>query len=365
MAQVNYRKSPGHLTLTRDSLILSNAPGATGTILLTVPTNRMISKLHSSSLSSLVLAHLLTHAALFASKPDSPKVALKIALTPASLTSITEESYNFQFTAGASAVSDRERFKKELGEVVARNRARGGEGEGDAQPSGSGPMQVDGEEEDVKPDLAALSARDKGKGKAVAPPPAPGSSRPSPTSISLTPTSSSQAQGATRPPPTDFHLRKLILQSSPALLSLHRALVISHQISESEFWAGRQDLLDAARAAESQLRGKSGGMVDPRPETDERGDVTVKITPQLIMEIFEEYPMVLRAYNENVPEPVSRSVLSAATSPSPQRSRPPPTRTTAAQRTRILDTLLPVQALQPESHSQPRRRQHSQGRRHL
>lgn len=47
-------------------------------------------------------------------------------------------------------------------------------------------------------------------------------------------------------------------------------------------------------------------MVDPKPETDERGDVTVKITPMLTREIFEEYPVVARAYDENVPEPVRR-----------------------------------------------------------
>jgi len=53
------------------------------------------------------------------------------------------------------------------------------------------------------------------------------------------------------------------------------------------------------------MKGKSGEMVDPKTVTGQNGQVTVKITPALIREIFEEFPVVLRAYNDNVPEPVS------------------------------------------------------------
>lgn len=59
-----------------------------------------------------------------------------------------------------------------------------------------------------------------------------------------------------------------------------------------------------AEAEENQKKGKSGMMVDPKPETGEGGQVTVKVTPGLIREIFEEYPEVLRAYSDNVPVPL-------------------------------------------------------------
>lgn len=235
-----------------------------------------------------------SYSVLFASKPSSPKVALKIVLTPASATSVGEESYNFQFTAGASAVSDRERFKKELGEMVAENRGRTGES---ATPAPAGtPMDVD---EDVKPDISALSAKDKGKGRAIAPAPAAAASPRAPAAPPARP-----AHGAPAVPATDFHLRKLILMANPDLMALHRDLVISRQLTESEFWEGRQDLIEAARAADAQLRGRSGGMVDPRPEIGEGGEVTVRVTAQMVGEIFEEYPAVRRAYDENVPDPL-------------------------------------------------------------
>lgn len=57
----------------------------------------------------------------------------------------------------------------------------------------------------------------------------------------------------------------------------------------------------AEAVQESQKRGKPGQLVDPRPETMPSGDVKIKITPQLIHDIFDEYPVVARAYNETVP----------------------------------------------------------------
>lgn len=179
-------------------------------------------------------------------------------------------------------MSDRERFKKELSTFIAENR----------EQVTSERMDVDGEE-DVKPDLTKLD-KGKGKGKENA------SNAPAGATAAAVKPSTTAANSAT----SDFRLRKLVLQAHPALMALHRDLVMSRQISEAEFWEGRSDLLDAARAAESQLKGKSGGMVDPKPETDDKGDVTVKITPQLIIDIFAEYPAVLRAYNDNVPDPL-------------------------------------------------------------
>lgn len=44
-------------------------------------------------------------------------------------------------------------------------------------------------------------------------------------------------------------------------------------------------------------------MVDPRPETVD-GETKIVMTPQLIHDIFDEYPVVAKAYNENVPSKV-------------------------------------------------------------
>lgn len=44
-------------------------------------------------------------------------------------------------------------------------------------------------------------------------------------------------------------------------------------------------------------------MVDPRP-TDTNGERKITVTPQLVHDIFEEHPVVAKAYSENVPNEV-------------------------------------------------------------
>ena len=69
-----------------------------------------------------------------------------------------------------------------------------------------------------------------------------------------------------------------------------------------------QNLLIAEASQENQKRGRPGQLVDPRPETVAGGDIKIVITPQLVHDIFEEYPVVAKAYNETVPKQV-RSFL--------------------------------------------------------
>ena len=44
--------------------------------------------------------------------------------------------------------------------------------------------------------------------------------------------------------------------------------------------------------------------MDPRPEAVEGGEIKIRITPQLVHDIFDEYPIVAKAYSENVPNKV-------------------------------------------------------------
>jgi transcription initiation factor TFIIH subunit 1 len=209
---------------------------------------------------------------------------LKIAFTP--LPETTEDSYNFTFTSAASALSDREKFKGEISTVIARNRER----EATAATTAAQSQATTGQAQD----------KGKGKAKAVENDNAGGGAT---SGTSNQPTS----QGGT------FRLRKQVLQSNPQLLSLHRDLVLSGALTEAEFWEGREQLLESLAAEESLMRGKSGEMVDPKTVTGQNGEVTVKITPGLIREIFEEFPVVLQAYNDNVPQPV-RPTLKGSTS---------------------------------------------------
>jgi transcription initiation factor TFIIH subunit 1 len=212
---------------------------------------------------------------------------LKIAFN--SSQSMGEDSYNFTFTSAASALSDREKFKGEISGMIARNREREAEA---ATSKASGSTSGPG------------GGMDKGKGKQKATEngngaASGGSGGASTPNSSTTMNQPGQSQGGT------FRLRKQVLQSSPQLLTLHRELVLSGALTEAEFWEGREQLLESLAAEESLMRGKSGQMVDPKTITGQNGEVTVKITPALIREIFEEFPVVLQAYNDNVPQPVS------------------------------------------------------------
>lgn len=206
--------------------------------------------------------------ALFSSKEGSAKVQLKIGILPASSTAPAptqiEEFFSFTFIQASSAAFDQQIFKAQISAVVAINRERR--------------------------EKALNAGADKGKGKEKEL--ANGSNN----GTATPPISTSQSI---------FQLRRKVLIDDASLASLHSELVRTNLISEEEFWEGRETLLAAARAEERQQSGKSGEMVDPRPETAANGEVTVRITPSLVREIFEEYPSVLRAYGENVPKPVS------------------------------------------------------------
>ncbi|KAF9010536.1 hypothetical protein BDQ17DRAFT_1387769 [Cyathus striatus] len=220
---------------------------------------------------------------LFCSKESAPQVKLKLGLVG------DDTGHTFTFTAAQpAALSEREKFKVELTAIISRNR----------------------------------TAKDASVGRAVVPPAiAAATSPPTTVHTAATPKPAhfvvpSRAASRANSVPnergvtpvvigadaaSEFRLRKKVLVSNPELAALHRDLVITGQITEAEFWDGREHLLLAQAAQENQKKGKSGQIVDPRPEAVEGGEIKIRITPQLVHDIFDEYPVVARAYSENVP----------------------------------------------------------------
>ncbi|KAG5648582.1 hypothetical protein DXG03_003193 [Asterophora parasitica] len=192
-------------------------------------------------------------ASLFCSKDGAALVRLKLGLLN------DDAGHNFTFTAPQPvAYAERDRFKTELTAIISRNRA---------------------------PKLNVPT---------VAPP------RPSPApSASSDRRATPVIQG--NDSASDFRLRKKVLVANPDLAQLHRDLVMTAQITEAEFWDGREHLLLAVAATDAQKKGKPGQLVDPRPETVDGGEIKIRITPQLVHDIFDEYPVVAKAYSENVP----------------------------------------------------------------
>ncbi|KAM0749122.1 hypothetical protein T439DRAFT_327617 [Meredithblackwellia eburnea MCA 4105] len=273
-ASVSYKKRQGMLILSKRALTWS--PSGSPPYDLDIVNHRL--------------------ASLFSSKEGGAKVMIKVGATPLNSAfppqSTTpapdqppppDDTYSFTFTAASSAVSDREIFKRELSAVIAQNRQRAADGINPHQPAQQGTN-------------TATPTTPSSSGAAT--PTARAREKQSATSSSSAAAASGSNINA---------LRRLALDSDPALKSLHYDLCISSRlISEAEFWAGREDLLQLHLAeVEAQgKKGRTGEMVDPKPETGEGGEVTVKITPALIREIFEEYPMVLKAYHDNVPDPL-------------------------------------------------------------
>lgn len=238
-ASVSYKKLQGNLRLTKKRN-LEWQPNAADTPGFTV---------NGATIDS-----------LFASKEGSAKVMLRVKLI--TKPGEPEQLLNFTFLSASSAVSDREHFKSGLSDVVAHYRQI---------------KEQDGADEEQP----ALSDKAKGKRKAVSPPP----------------------DAAGQESRYDIQLRVKVLQANPDLKALHEALVITRQISEDEFWStpGREALLATQYSADRQAAGRSAQMAKPQQEYGANNEIKVKITPQLISDLFAQYPIIQRAYNENVP----------------------------------------------------------------
>ncbi|RDX55046.1 hypothetical protein OH76DRAFT_1372618 [Lentinus brumalis] len=267
-AQASYKKLPGLLELT-DSYLQWTKAGDKAPV-VKVP--------HAEA------------ASLSRSKVGAPQVRLKIGLLS------DEAGHNFTFTSPQPvALAERDKFEAELTNIIARNRA----GALQTVPAPTKAFQA------ATPATPAPTT--PAHGSALGTPMRPPSSRPS-MSRAVSVASDARASGTPvgGDATTDFRLRKKVLLSNPELAQLHRELVMGGHISENEFWEGREHLLLAQAAAENQKRGKPGQLVDPRP-TSVDGEVKIVITPQLVHDIFEEFPIVARAYSDNVPAKLSEA----------------------------------------------------------
>ncbi|KAH9839475.1 uncharacterized protein C8Q71DRAFT_703931 [Rhodofomes roseus] len=218
-------------------------------------------------------------ASLFSSKEGAPQVRLKVGLVH------DDAGHNFTFTSPQpTALVEREKFKSELTNIISRNRS------GVATPA-----KAPGTPVITTPTNAAKAKLPQSASK---------------LSHSRAPSVDSRASGTPvgggGDPRNDYRLRKKVLLGNPELAALHRELVMGGHISENEFWEGREHLILAQAAAEGQKRGKPGQLVDPRPQTVD-GEVKIIITPQLVHDIFEEYPVVAKAYSDNVPNKLTEA----------------------------------------------------------
>lgn len=156
----------------------------------------------------------LCFVALFCSKEGASQVRLKLGLVS------DEAGHNFTFTSPQPlAVTEREKFKGELTNIISRNRS------GVATPAVHAPV-------------IPSSARTLSNG--ASPRPSVPLSRPSTSRAASVASDSHGSATPNNDPTSEFRLRKKVLLATPELAVLHRELVMSGQIAESEFWEGRE-----------------------------------------------------------------------------------------------------------------------------
>lgn len=126
------------------------------------------------------------------------------------------EGHTFTFTNPAPvATAEREQFKNEITNHISRNRTS----------RASGQLSTDAPATPATPNNFA------------APPPRTSTIRPpggTPRASSIASDRSGSANDV------DYQLRKRVLLNSPELATLHRELVMAGQITENEFWDGRE-----------------------------------------------------------------------------------------------------------------------------
>lgn len=237
-ASVAYKKKTGIMILTKDKLIWTASDPA-----------------HASRLT-LINSRILS---MFASKAGAAKVALRIHVATDDTRGSPEEQHTFFFIATTTAQSDRETLKRELGAVILSNRQNVNSA---AYLPGTHSTANDGET----------------------------------TGLQEGPSGSAEDSEQM----STFEIRKRVLVSDPNLAMIHRELVISGQITENEFWGGREHLLQLEVATASQKPGRSGQIINPKPSVDADGQVKVQLTQRLIREIFEEFPVVQDIYTKHV-----------------------------------------------------------------
>lgn len=264
---------------------------------LSLHSDQTVQWVPSSATSSVSSFHIKFSniAGLQTSKAGAAQIALMLVLANGVQIASKPKVLLVFNAAQQTALDDREKFKTELAAAVGRNRANveGGSAAPSA-PASPAPMPSfpSGATRAATPDTRAAT---------------PTLTRPASTAASSTdsPAPSTQRPRAkdVPPPKTDIELRISVIKSNPQLRALHKDIVISGQMTDAEFWSHplRQRLIRAERAKLEQRAGRNARLADPKPTPNEAGEMKLSITPELIRDLFEQFPIVARAYEENVP----------------------------------------------------------------
>jgi transcription initiation factor TFIIH subunit 1 len=215
-AKAIYDKQPGVVVLSRNRLAWTPDGQSKPTVL--IPLSKISSKSSPKSAKNKELTSIVD---LHCSKEGAPKSKFKVGLTD------NDAGHTFSLASPAAvAQTELVNFKRELLEVITRNNANATQA---AQQPPSLALPGSSSRKTPRAETPSVSTS-KGDNRAAS---IPGSPRPG-----LSPSVSSTSLSKSSLP--DFEIRKRVLTKMPELASLHKELVISGQITESEFWEGRE-----------------------------------------------------------------------------------------------------------------------------
>ncbi|KAG5078216.1 hypothetical protein JHK82_056911 [Glycine max] len=104
--------------------------------------------------------------------------------------------------------------------------------------------------------------------------------------------------------PAEMALKIKLLQEDSKLQRLHKELVASGKLTESEFWATKKKMLDQdeSRKLKQQIGFKNSLIFDTKPMSDGRiNQVKFQLTPEIKYQIFALKPAVHQAFLNFVP----------------------------------------------------------------
>lgn len=100
----------------------------------------------------------------------------------------------------------------------------------------------------------------------------------------------------------NFTLQQKLLRENSDLMKTFTEAVIKSGLEPEEFWSSRIHLLRSYAVQHSQKRGPYNVLSTIKPVASSENEVNVSVTREKIHEIFKQYPIVRKAYDDNVPK---------------------------------------------------------------
>lgn len=97
-------------------------------------------------------------------------------------------------------------------------------------------------------------------------------------------------------------LQQLLLKDNSAMMKLFSRAVIKEGLTPEEFWSTRLELLRTFAIQRTQKRGPFNVLSTIKPTASSDNEVNVNVTREKIKEIFIQYPIVKKAYDDQVPK---------------------------------------------------------------